>query len=213
MQRGAVYAAPDDRENLGQGFYVVRVAGSSPRDTLRNRQRALDLLMQALERGRLCPLGEIDRCFPHGLGADDLIFIPPYFTPLAPEELLTMDTPLEEHEILLAATEIIELAKLKVDLARSFLAAQEYRDLVIKVVDPQGGHLTAAECQTVTDKGFAKAIKGLAEAKVKVTQWYDNSTGRHQLILNELAFMGEEIAATLALGESPEAGSAPTGSE
>jgi len=180
-----VYAAPDDRENLRQGVYLVRIPGSSTKDTLRNRQQALDLLMEQVD---------LDRCFPNGLGAADLIFIPPH--PLQ-ETAMTIPPSPEEQDIILAATDIIELAKLKVDLAKAFLAAQDYKDLVLKVVAPDSGHLSAAECEAVADKNFAKTLKGLAESKVKVSHWYETSTGRHQLIINELTFMGEEIAATL----------------
>lgn len=186
-KRGAVYAAPDDRENLTQGAFLVRISGSSQRDTPRNRQQALEQLLDSID---------LDRCFANGLGASDLIFIPLHCSPAE----IPMSAAPEEHDIILAAAEIIELAKLKVDLAKAFLAAQDYKDLVIKVVAPDSGHLTATECEQVADKSFAKTLKGLAEAKVKVTQWYENSTGRHELILNELTFMESEIADTLAIG-------------
>lgn len=187
-KRGAVYAAPDDRENLAQGAFLVRIAGSSQRDTPRNRQQALEQLLDTLD---------LDRCFTNGLGASDLLYIPLD----CPSLEIPMSATPEEHDIILAAAEIIELARLKVDLAKAFVAAQEYKDLVVKVVAPDSGHLTAAECEQVADKNFAKSLKGLAEAKVKVTQWYENATGRHTLILNELTFMESEIAETLAIAE------------
>lgn len=187
-KRGAVYAAPDDRENLAQGAFLVRIAGSSQRDTPRNRQQALEQLLDTLD---------LDRCFTNGLGASDLLYIPLD----CPSLEIPMSAAPEEHDIILAAAEIIELARLKVDLAKAFVAAQEYKDLVVKVVAPDSGHLTAAECEQVADKNFAKSLKGLAEAKVKVTQWYENATGRHTLILNELTFMEAEIAETLAIAE------------
>ena len=65
---------------------------------------------------------------------------------------------------------------------------------VLKIVAPDGEHLTEEECQIVLDKAFAKTIKTLAESRVKVTQCLETASSRQGLILNELTFMDEEIA-------------------
>jgi hypothetical protein len=195
-KRSAVYAAPEDRDNLTQGAYLIALRGVSARDTPRNRQRVLDHILDQLDRG--LPPFEADSCFPNGLSERDLIYIPqPEDFPMshANSETLT----LEQQDIVIAANEIIELAKLKVDLASAYRAAQQYKALVTKIVAVDGGHLTDEECQIVGDKGFVKSIKGIAEAKVKVSQWYQNASGKHELILNELNFLQEEIAEGLAL--------------
>jgi hypothetical protein len=108
----------------------------------------------------------------------------------------------EQDDIILAASEILELAKLKVSLTYAYRDAREYKDLLFKVVDIDGGPLNDAECEVIGHKNFAKSIKGLAEAKVKVSQWYENASGNHELILNELAFMEEELASALETAEN-----------
>ncbi|NJM57467.1 MAG: hypothetical protein HC857_08560 [Synechococcales cyanobacterium RU_4_20] len=109
----------------------------------------------------------------------------------------TLETAPDPDDIILAASEILELAKLKVSLTYAYRDAREYKDLVFKIVDIEGGPLNDAECELIAHKNFAKSIKGLAEAKVKVSQWYENSSANHDLILNELAFVNEEIASIL----------------
>ena len=51
-------------------------------------------------------------------------------------------------------------------------------------------------------ESFAKSIKSLAEARVKVNNWSENSSGNHELILNELSFMDEEIVTALSAAKS-----------
>ncbi len=111
------------------------------------------------------------------------------------------DAASEAEAVILAANEILDLAKLRVALASAFREAQQYKDLVFKIVNDNAGHLSEEECEIVSQKNFAKSIRGLAEARVKITQWYENSSGNHELILNELSFMNEEIAETLAIAE------------
>ncbi|NJN32321.1 MAG: hypothetical protein HC824_19260, partial [Synechococcales cyanobacterium RM1_1_8] len=108
----------------------------------------------------------------------------------------------QQADILLAATEILELAKLKVALAQAYRDAQQYKELVFKVIDTEGGHLSEEECEVVSHKNFAKTIKGLAEARVKVSSWAETSSGNHGLILNELSFVEEEIVTALATAKS-----------
>ena len=182
------YAAPEDRENLRRGVYLIALRGIAPKDNDRNRQRCLDHILAQLDQG-VFP----EQSFSNGLGVQDLIFIPPDTT-MSPSE-----TPvsLEEQDIVIAANELIELARLKVDLAKAFRAAQHYKAVVLKIVAPDGGHLTEEECQIVLDKSFAKTIKTLAESRVKVTQCLETATARQGLILNELTFMDEEIAQVL----------------
>ena len=202
-KRSAVYyAAPDDREHLRRGVYLVALRGISAKDDSRNRQRALDQVLNRLDRGDFP-----DQCFSNGLGVKDLILITPRssnFSHSKDDPMSLSDSPslsLEEQEIIIAANELIELARLKVELAKSFRSVQQYKDLVLKIVDPQGSHLSESECQIVSDKAFAKTIKTLAESRVKVTQWHENSSGRNALILNEITFMEEEM--THRLGEDP----------
>jgi hypothetical protein len=205
-KRGAVYyAAPDDRENLRRGVYLVALRGISPKDHPRNRQRALDQVLTQLDQGDFP-----DQCFSNGLGVKDLIFISPLssnFSNSKDDAMSQSDTPslsLEEQEIIIAANELIELARLKVELAKSFRSAQQYKDLVLKIVAPDSGHLSESECQIVMDKAFAKTIKTLAESRVKVTQWHETASGRQNLILNEITFMDEEISHTLNLSKTIE---------
>ncbi|MFZ9738939.1 MAG: hypothetical protein ACO3EZ_13105 [Prochlorotrichaceae cyanobacterium] len=183
---GVYYAAPDDRENLSCGAFLIALRGLSPKDNDRNRQRALDQILAQLDQGDFP-----EQSFSNGLGVKDLIFIPPDIT-MSPSE--TTPLALEEQDIVIAANELIELARLKVDLAKAFQTAQHYKAVVLKVVSPDSGHLTEEECQIVLDKAFAKTIKALAESRVKVTQCLENSAARRSLILNELTFMDEEIA-------------------
>jgi hypothetical protein len=181
---GVYYAAPDDRENLDRGAYLIALRGIAPKDNDRNRQRCLDQILAQLDQGAFP-----EQSFSNGLGVKDLIFIPPENTMSPSENPLS----LEEQDIVIAANELIELARLKVDLAKAFRAAQQYKTVVLKIVAPDGGHLTEEECQIVLDKAFAKTIKTLAESRVKVTQCLETASSRQGLILNELTFMDEEI--------------------
>lgn len=208
-KRGAVYyAAPDDRENLRRGVYLVALRGISPKDHPRNRQRALDQVLTQLDQGDFP-----DQCFSNGLGVKDLIFISPLssnfsnFSNSKDDAMSQSDIPslsLEEQEIIIAANELIELARLKVELAKSFRSAQQYKDLVLKIVAPDSGHLSESECQVVMDKAFPKTIRTLAESRVKVTQWHETASGRQNLILNEITFMDEEISHALSLSKTIE---------
>lgn len=184
----AYYAAPDDREDLSRGVYLIALRGITPKDNDRNRQRCLDHILDQLDQGAFP-----EQSFSNGLGVKDLIFIPPDNT-MSPSE-----TPLslEEQDIVIAANELIELARLKVELAKAFRAAQHYKAVVLKIVSPDSGHLTEEECQLVLDKTFAKTIKTLAESRVKVNQCLETASTRQKLILNELTFMDEEIAQIL----------------
>lgn len=182
---GVYYAAPDDRENLGRGAYLIALRGIAPKDHDRNRERCLDQILAQLDQGQFP-----EQAFSNGLGVKDLIFIPPENTMSPSENPLS----LEEQDIVIAANELIELARLKVELAKAFRAAQQYKTVVLKIVAPDGGHLTEEECQIVLDKAFAKTIKTLAESRVKVTQCLETASSRQGLILNELTFMDEEIA-------------------
>ena len=181
------YAAPDDRNHLSRGVYLIALRGHPAKDSDRNRERALDQILAQLDQGKVP-----EKAFGSGLGIKDLIFIPPTNMVMNSSE-----TSLEEQEIILAANELIELARLKVDLAKAFRSVQQYKPLVLKIIAPDGGHLTEEECQMVTDKAFAKGIKGLAESRVKVNQCLAQSSDRQTLILNEITFMDEEIAQTL----------------
>ncbi len=185
---GVYYAAPDDRDNLSRGVYLIALRGTAPKDNDRNRQRCLDQILAQLDQGAFP-----EQSFSNGLGVKDLIFIPPENT-MSPSENLPS---LEEQDIVIAANELIELARLKVELAKAFRAAQQYKAVVLKIVAPDGGHLTEEECQIVLDKAFAKTIKTLAESRVKVTQCLETGSSRQGLILNELTFMDEEIAQIL----------------
>jgi len=206
-KRGAVYyAAPDDRENLRRGVYLVALRGISAKDHPRNRQRALDQVLTQLDQGDFP-----DQCFSNGLGVKDLIFIFPLssnfsnFSNSKDDAMSQSDIPslsLEEQEIIIAANELIELARLKVELAKSFRSAQQYKDLVLKIVAPDSGHLSESECQIVMDKAFPKTIRTLAESRVKVTQWHETASGRQNLILNEITFMDEEISHALSLSKT-----------
>lgn len=199
---GPTYAAPINREDLTQGVFLVSLRGASDKDNARNRQRAFDHVMEQFEEG-LAPF-DGTHCFDNGLSEDDLMYVPS-----SPELIMSKaktapaddTTTPEQDDIILAASEILELAKLKVSLANAYRDARQYKELVFKVVDAEGGHLSDDECAIVADKSFAKSIKGLADAKVKVSMWYENSSGNHELILNELAFMDEEIVTALETAE------------
>jgi hypothetical protein len=214
-KRGPVYAAPTDRENLNRGVFLTIVLGASIKDSPRHRQRAFEAFMTQFEEG--VPPFNADDCFCNGLSEHDLIYIPQFssHSDISHSDLATMrdsnsathQTP-EQHDIIVAASELIELAKLKVDLSKAYLDAQQYKDLVFKVVSVEAGHLTEEECQLVSQKNFAKSIKALAEARMKVSQWYEASSGKHELILNELSFMDDEPAnpaaeSTASSAESP----------
>lgn len=195
-KRRAVYAAPEDRDDFTKGAYLVILDDSTAKDLPLNRERAFEKLFDQIDQGK----PPFDCCFPNGIGEYDLIFIP------KGEGLKTMtknnqDNQLVQQEIediIQAASEVIELAGLKVDLAKAYRAAQQYKDLVAKIVAADGGHLSEEECKTASEKSFAKTIKALADAKVKVSQWYQNSSGKHELILNELNFTTEEITKAIA---------------
>lgn len=194
-KRNVIYAAPEDREDLSKGVYLIALKGASTKNTPANRQRVLDHVMEQLDQG--IPPFDRDSCFPNGLSEKDLIYI-------AQHKETTMSNPspenlnVEQQDIIIAANEIIELAKLKVDLTKAYRTAQQYKALITKIVAVDGGHLSEEECQIIADKNFVKSIKGLAEAKVKVTEWYQNTSGKHELILNELSFVEEEVAEGLA---------------
>lgn len=200
-KRPLVYAAPEDREQLSKGVFLIVLPHLSPRNTAVNRQRAFEFLLEQLEQGN--PPFDSPTCFASGLSEDDLIFI----TELESRDMAKKRDDLldlEHHDIILAANEILELAGLKVDLAIAHQYAQQYRDLVTKVIAVNGGALTEEECQIISDKTFVKAIRGLAEAKVRVALWYENAKGQHELILNELDITSEEFtrALTAANGHS-----------
>lgn len=199
----AYYAIPDDRDDLSRGAYLMALRGVSMRDHPSYRQQILDLVLEQLDQGLWADCAE--RMFMNGLGVHDLIFIPYPTYPIFPVPMSSSEsTPSlsEDQAIIEAANALIELAKLRVDLARAFRSAQSYRDVILKIVAEDGEHLSEEECQTVLDKNFAKTLKTLAESRCKVSQWHANSAGQCQLILNELTFMDEEISATLALEQS-----------
>ncbi|MGB7443988.1 MAG: hypothetical protein WA919_23230 [Coleofasciculaceae cyanobacterium] len=195
-KRRAVYAAPEDRDDFTKGAYLVILDDSTAKDLPLNRERAFEKLFNQIDEGK----PPFDCCFPNGIGEYDLIFIPKgeglkTMTKNNQDEQLVQP---ETEDIIQAASEVIELAGLKVDLAKAYRTAQQYKDLVAKIVAADGGHLSEEECKTASDKGFAKTIKALAEAKVKVSQWYKQSAGKHELILNELNFTTEEITKAIA---------------
>jgi hypothetical protein len=200
--RGPTYAAPIDRESLDRGVFLVVLPGGSAKNTPRNRQRIFDYLMEQFEEGAP-PFDEPD-CFINGLSEQDLIFIDPH-----PYRSMSKTAPApetsEQADIVLAATELLELAKLKVALANAYRDAQQYKDLIFKVVDTEAGHLSEEECEVVSQKAFAKTIKALAEARVKVSQWAETASGNHELIINELSFMDEEIVTALSKAKTKSA--------
>jgi hypothetical protein len=192
---GVYYAAPDDWENLGQGVYLVALRGLSSQDSPRNRQRVLDYILDQLDHGHFP-----EQSFSNGLGVKDLLYISPYDSTMPPSDSPSLS--LEEQDIVIAANELIELARLKVDLAKAFRAAQQYKAVVLKIVAPDSSHLTEEECQLVLDKAFAKTIKTLAESRVKLNQSLEAAAPRQGLILNELTFMEGEIAHLLEAEKS-----------
>lgn len=201
--RGPTYAAPIDRESLDRGVFLVVLPGGSAKNTPRNRQRIFDYLMEQFEDGAP-PFDEPD-CFSNGLSEQDLIFIDPHPDRAMSKTAAPVPEASEQADIVLAATEVLELAKLKVALAQAYRDAQQYKDLIFKVVDTDAGHLSEEECEIVSHKAFAKAIKALAEARVKVSQWAETASGNHALIINELSFMDEEIVTALAKAKAKSA--------
>ncbi len=197
--QGPTYAAPFDREALDRGAFLVMLRGATAKNSPRNRQRVFDQLMEQFEEG--APPFDDQECFLNGLSEQDLIYIPSPKEVEMSKQQPTPESP-EQADILLAATEVLELAKLKVSLANAYRDAQQYKELVLKVIDTEGSHLSEEECEAVSQKSFAKSIKGLAEARVKVNNWAENSSGNHDLILNELSFMDEEIVTALSAAKS-----------
>jgi hypothetical protein len=197
--QGPTYAAPFDRDNLDRGAFLVTLRGVPAKNSPRNRQRVFDQLMEQFEEGA-APFDD-QNCFLHGLSEQDLIYIPFPTEDEMSKQQPSPESP-EQADILLAATELLELAKLKVALASAYREAQQYKELVFKVIDTEGGHLSEEECEIVTQKNFAKNIRALAEARVKVSHWAENSSGNHELILNELSFMDEEIVTALSSAKS-----------
>lgn len=197
--QGPTYAAPFDREDLDRGAFLVMLRGATAKNSPRNRKRVFDQLMEQFEEG--APPFDDQNCFLNGLSEQDLIYIPSPTEVEMSKQQPAPESP-EQADILLAATEVLELAKLKVSLANAYREAQQYKELVLKVIDTEGSHLSEEECEVVSQKNFAKSIKGLAEARVKVSSWAENSSGNHELILNELSFMDEEIVTALSAAKS-----------
>ncbi len=135
------------------------------------------------------------------MSEQDLIYIPSPKEVEMSKKQPAPESP-EQADILLAAAEVLELAKLKVSLANAYREAQQYKELVLKVIDTEGSHLSEEECEIVSQKSFSKSIKGLAEARVKVNNWSENSSGNHDLILNELSFLDEEIVTALSAAKA-----------
>lgn len=191
----AAYAAPEDKDDFNKGAYLIVLDNSLTKDTPVNREHAFEKLLDKLDEGK--PPFDSRFCFSNGLSEEDLIFIPQ-------KKETTMNKNnqdnqvTEQEDIIVAANEVIELAALKVELAKAYRSAQQYKDLVSKIVALDGGHLSEEECKIASEKVFIKTIKALAEARVKVDKWYQTSSGLHELILNELTFATEEITKAIA---------------
>ncbi|NEP01948.1 MAG: hypothetical protein F6K58_25490 [Symploca sp. SIO2E9] len=194
-KRRAAYAAPEDKDDFSKGAYLIVLDNSLAKDTPFNRERAFEELLDKLDEGN--PPFDSRFCFSNGLSEEDLIFI-------SKKKDVTMNKNnqdnqvTEQEDIIVAANEVIELAALKVELAKAYRSAQQYKDLVSKIVALDGGHLSEEECKIASEKVFIKTIKALAEARVKVDKWYQTSSGLHELILNELTFATEEITKAIA---------------
>ena len=123
--QGPTYAAPFDREDLDQGAFLVMLRGAAAKNNPRNRQRVFDQLMEQFEEG--APPFDDQDCFLNGLSEQDLIYIPSPKEVEMSKQQPTPESP-EQADILLAATEVLELAKLKVSLANAYRDAQQYNE-------------------------------------------------------------------------------------
>lgn len=151
-------------------------------DNPKNRHRAMEIVHQMWEKGEI--EGDL---FPDGLTEENIIYVPADSPQLPLLQTHKPKPPAKITPIILAATELIELTRLQLEIQDIAEEAEPYLPIIQAVLE-RNRPLTKEEKELAKDKKYGKTLERLGTAIANQETYRETCPGYAKLILNAITW-------------------------